>query len=64
MTVCCSGWNGTQLGKQNTGELLQRSLSAARSINNAAGLRKVASSLVTRVTKFIHADGGHFEQLV
>jgi hypothetical protein len=43
-------------------ELLQRILSAARSINNAAVLRKVTSSLVTRVRKFIQADGGHFEQ--
>jgi len=44
-------------------ELLQRILSAARSINNAAVLRKVTCSLVTRVRKFILADGGHFEQL-
>ena len=43
-------------------ELLQRILSAARSINNAAVLRKVTSSLVTRVRKCIQADGGHFEQ--
>jgi len=45
-------------------ELLQRILSAARSINNAALLRKVTSSLVTRVRKCIHADGGHLRQLV
>jgi len=44
-------------------ELFQRILSAARSINNAAVLRKVTSSLVTRVRKCIQADGGHFEQL-
>jgi len=44
-------------------ELLQRILSAAKSINNPAVLRKVTSSLVTRVRKFIQADGGHFEQL-
>jgi len=43
-------------------ELLQRFLSAARSINNAAMLRNVTSSLVTRVRKCIQADGGHFEQ--
>jgi len=43
-------------------ELLQRILSTARSINNAAVLRKVTSSLVTRVRKCIQADGGHFEQ--
>ena len=44
-------------------ELLQRILSAARSINNAAVLRKVTSSLVTRDRKCIQADGGDFEQL-
>jgi hypothetical protein len=43
-------------------ELLQRILSAARSINNAAVLRKVTSFLVTRVRKCIQAGGGHFEQ--
>ena len=43
-------------------ELLQQILSAARSINNAAVLHKVSSSLVTRVRKCIQADGGHFEQ--
>ena len=43
-------------------ELLQPILSAARSINNAAVLRKVTSSLVTRVRKCIQADGGHCEQ--
>ena len=43
-------------------ELLQLILSAARSINNAAVLCKVASSVVTRVRKCIQADGGHFEQ--
>jgi hypothetical protein len=43
-------------------ELIQQILSAARSINNAAVLRKVTSSLVTQVTKCIHADGEHFEQ--
>jgi len=43
-------------------ELLQRILSAARSINNAAVLRKFTSSVVTRVRKFIQADGEHFEQ--
>jgi hypothetical protein len=44
-------------------ELLQRILSGARSINNAVVLRKVTSSLVTRVRKCIQADGGYFEQL-
>jgi len=44
-------------------ELLQQILSAARSINNAALLCKVTSSLVTGVRKFIQADEGHFKQL-
>ena len=44
-------------------ELVHRILSAARSINNAAVLRKVTSSLVTRVRKCMEADGGHFENL-
>jgi len=44
-------------------ELLQRILSAARSISNTAVLRKVTSSLDTQLRKFIQADGGHFEQL-
>jgi len=43
-------------------ELLQRILSTARSIKNAAVLRKVTDSLVTLIRKFIQADGGH-EQL-
>jgi len=42
-------------------ELLQQILSGARSINNAAVLRKVTNSLVTQVRKSIQADGGHFE---
>jgi len=46
--------------KVNMRELLQRILSAARSINNAA----VLHSLVTQVRKCIQADGGYFEQLV
>jgi len=45
-------------------ELPQRILSAGRSINNPAVLRKVKGPLVTRVRKCIQADGGHFEQLV
>jgi len=45
-------------------ELLQRILSAARSINNATVLRKVTSSPFTRDRKCMQADGGHFEQLV
>jgi len=45
-------------------ELLQQILSAARSINNAAVIRKVTGHLVTRVRKCLQADGGHFEQLV
>jgi len=49
--------------KVNIRELLQRILSAARNINNAAVLRKFTSSLVTRFRKCIQADGGHFEQL-
>ena len=49
--------------KVNPGEeLLQWILSAAESINSAAMLRKVTSSLVTRVRKCIQSDGGHFEQ--
>ena len=44
-------------------ELLQRILSAARSIDNAALLRKVTSSLVTRVRKGIQVDRGHFETI-
>jgi hypothetical protein len=44
-------------------ELLQQILGAARSINNAAVLRKVTSAQVTRVRKFIQADGEQFEQL-
>jgi hypothetical protein len=44
-------------------ELLQRILSAARSKNTAAALRKVTSFLVTRVRKGIQADGGDFGQL-
>jgi len=48
--------------KVNTRELLQRILSAARNINNAAVIRKVTSSMVTRVRKFIEADKGNFKQ--
>jgi uncharacterized UPF0146 family protein len=44
-------------------ELFQRILSVARSINNAAALRKFTSSPVKRARKCIQADGGHFEQL-
>ena len=43
-------------------ELLQRILSAARRVSNATMLRKITSSLVTRVRKCIQADGGHFEK--
>ena len=64
MAVCCPGWIGIQLGQEHaTEERPQLSLSAARSINNAAALRKFTRSLVTRVRKFIHAGGEHFEQL-
>jgi len=45
-------------------ETLQRILSTARSINNVAVFRKVTTSVVTRVIKYIQAEGGHFEQLV
>ena len=45
-------------------ELVYRILSAARSINNAAVLRMVTSSLVTRVRKCMEADRGHFENLL
>jgi len=54
-TVVCANKANT------TEELLQRILSVARSIYSAAVLRKVTSSLVTRVRKCIQADGGHFE---
>jgi len=50
--------------KVNTRELIHRLLSAARSINNAAVLREVTSSLVTRVRKCMETDGGHFEHLL
>ena len=43
-------------------EPLQRILSVARSINNAAVFRKVTIYLATRVRECIQADGGHFEQ--
>ena len=49
--------------KVNMRELLQRIVSTARSISNAAVLHKVTSSLVTQVRKFIEAHEGHFEQL-
>jgi hypothetical protein len=45
-------------------ELVHQILSAARSINNAAVLCKVTSSLVTRVIKCMEADGGHFKNLL
>ena len=54
-TVCAHGLNTRD-------ELNQWILSTARSINNAAVLRKFTSSLVTRVRKWIQADGGHFEK--
>jgi hypothetical protein len=48
--------------KLNTRELLlQRIFSAARSIKNAAVLRKVTNSVVTRFRSCIQADGGHYE---
>jgi hypothetical protein len=43
-------------------ELFQRILSAARSINNAAVIRKVTISVVIRVINIIEADKGNFEQ--
>jgi hypothetical protein len=43
-------------------ELLQQILSTARSINNAAVLRKVTSFVVTPVRKCNQADRGHYEQ--
>jgi hypothetical protein len=43
-------------------ELLQRILGTARSINDAAVVRKFTSTLLTQVRKCIQADGGHFEQ--
>ena len=48
--------------KVNTRELPQRILNAARINNNAVLLRRVTSSLATRVRKCIQTDGGHFEQ--
>jgi hypothetical protein len=50
-------------GKNTREKLLHPIIRAARSINNAAVLCKVKSSLVTPVRKCIQADGGHFEQL-
>ena len=47
----------------NTKELLQWILIAARIINNAAALLKLTNSLVKRVRKFIHVDGGHLVKL-
>ena len=44
-------------------EPLQRILTAARSISNAAVPNRVTSSLVTRVSECIHRDVSHFEQL-
>ena len=44
-------------------ELLQLIFSAARSINYAAVLRKVTSSLVTWIRKCMEADGGRLEHL-
>jgi len=44
-------------------ELLQRILSSARSLNNAAVIHKVTGSVVTPVRKCTQADGGHFRQL-
>jgi hypothetical protein len=62
----CAGLHETY-GVCTQGEHKRRTtlaiLSIARTINNAAVLCKVTSSLVTRVRKFIQADGGHFEQL-
>jgi len=49
--------------KVNMREELLQILSPARSISNAAVLRKISGSVVTRVRKCIQADGGHFEQL-
>ena len=43
-------------------ELLQWILSTARIISKAAALRRITSSLATRVKKCVQADGGHFEQ--
>ena len=48
-------------GKNMREELLQQILRSAKSINNAAMLCKVTSSLITQVRKCIQADGGHFE---
>ena len=52
-----------ELMMNTRGGLLQRILSAARCINKAAVLLKFTIPLVTRVRKFIYADGGHSEQL-
>jgi len=43
-------------------ELLRRILNDSKSINIAAVVRKVTSSLVTRFRKCIQAEGVHFEQ--
>jgi hypothetical protein len=43
-------------------DLRRRILSAAGHINNAAMLRKVSTSLISRLVKCVHVDGGLFER--
>ena len=62
ITMCGVTWKLWCTHSRWTRELLQWILNAARSNNNAAVLRKVTSSVVTRIIKCIQADGGHFEQ--
>lgn len=50
--------------KVNTSEeLLLLLLSAARRINHAAVLRKVSTSLISRLVKYVHVNGGLFKQV-
>ena len=44
-----------------SGELLRRILIAARHINNAAMLRKVSTSLISRLLNCVPVEGGLFE---
>jgi len=43
-------------------DLRRRILSAAGHINNAAMLRKVSTSLISRLVKCVRVDGGLFER--
>lgn len=53
--VCTQGDTG---GKNYFGEF-----SALQDTNNAASLPKVSTSLISRLVKYVHVDGGMFEQV-